>query len=33
MSADFDSPWKEALDRYFEAFLSLLFPDVHGQID
>ncbi len=33
MSADYDSPWKEALDRYFEAFLALLFPKVHAQID
>jgi hypothetical protein len=32
MSADYDSPWKEALDAYFEAFLALLFPRVHGQI-
>src|SRR5947209_3386514 len=28
MSTDFDNPWKEALDRYFEAFLALLFPEV-----
>jgi hypothetical protein len=33
VSADYDSPWKEALDVYFEAFLALLFPEVHGQID
>ncbi len=33
MSADYDSPWKKALDDYFEAFLALLFPVVHGQID
>jgi hypothetical protein len=33
MSTDFDSPWKEALDEYFEPFLALLFPAVHGQID
>src|SRR5947209_7690145 len=33
MSADYDSPWKEALDAYFEAFLLLLFPNVHAQID
>jgi hypothetical protein len=30
---DYDSPWKEALDRYFEAFIGLLFPDAHAQID
>jgi hypothetical protein len=33
MSTDFDSPWKEALDAYFEPFLALLFPEVHRQID
>ncbi len=33
MSADYDSPWKEALDVYFEAFLALLFPHIHAQID
>ena len=33
MSADYDSPWKEALDAYFEAFLALLFPGVHALID
>jgi hypothetical protein len=33
MSADYDSPWKEALDVYFELFLELLFPNIHAQID
>ena len=33
MAAEYDSPWKEALDAYFEGFLALLFPAVHGQID
>jgi hypothetical protein len=33
MSADYDSPWKEALDVYFEAFLALLFPEVHRLMD
>jgi hypothetical protein len=33
MSADYDSPWKEALDGYFGPFLALLFPEVHRQID
>jgi hypothetical protein len=31
--ADFDSPWKEALDIYFQAFLLLLFPGIHDAID
>jgi hypothetical protein len=33
MSADYDSPWKEALDGYFEPFLALLFREAHAQID
>jgi hypothetical protein len=28
-----DSPWKEALERYMEAALALLFPAVHADID
>jgi hypothetical protein len=31
--ADYDSPWKEALDRYFEAFLLFFFPQAHADID
>jgi hypothetical protein len=31
--ADFDSPWKEALDYYFEAFLAFFFPQAHAAID
>jgi hypothetical protein len=30
---DFDSPWKEALEVYFEAFLALFLPDIHADID
>jgi hypothetical protein len=30
---DYDSPWKEALEHYFEAFLALCFPEVHAGID
>ena len=30
---DYDSPWKEALERYFPEFLALLFPAVHAEID
>lgn len=33
MAADYDSPWKEALDIFFEWFLALLFPSAHAQID
>jgi hypothetical protein len=31
--ADYDSPWKEALDHYFEPCLSFFFPRVHAEID
>ncbi|MBK1621844.1 hypothetical protein CKO42_26420 [Lamprobacter modestohalophilus] len=30
---DDDSPWKEALERFFPEFLALLFPTVHAEID
>ncbi|MCW8141089.1 MAG: transposase, partial [Planctomycetota bacterium] len=30
---DWDSPWKEALDRYLEPALRLLFPAAHAGID
>ncbi|MEI8374998.1 MAG: cytosolic protein [Planctomycetota bacterium] len=30
---DYDSPWKEALDVYFEPFLGLFFTQAHGEID
>jgi len=30
---DYDSPWKEALERYFPQFLELLFPQCHADID
>ncbi len=30
---DFDSPWKEILEVYFEPFMSLFFPEAHQQID
>jgi hypothetical protein len=29
----YDSPWKGALEHFFEAFLALLFPEIHGRID
>jgi hypothetical protein len=31
--ADYDSPWKEALDRFFERCLAFFFPLVHADID
>jgi hypothetical protein len=29
---DFDSPWKEALELYFRAFLALFYPHIHADI-
>ncbi|HKI36964.1 MAG TPA: hypothetical protein VKA46_34245 [Gemmataceae bacterium] len=31
--ADYDSPWKEALDVYLRAFLAFFFPHIHDDID
>ncbi|NYS59713.1 hypothetical protein [Vreelandella salicampi] len=31
--ADHDSPWKMALESYFEEFLGLLFPAINKQVD
>jgi hypothetical protein len=31
--ADYDGAWKEALRRFFPAFLALLFPQVYADID
>lgn len=30
---DYDSPWKEAVERYFPEFMAFYFPDAHAQID
>jgi len=30
---DYDSPWKEALERFLPDFLALLFPEAHAGID
>ena len=30
---DYDSPWKEAIERCFAEFLAFYFPEVHTQID
>ncbi|WP_439628094.1 hypothetical protein [Gemmata sp.] len=32
-AAEFDGPWKEALDLYFRPFVELFFPDIHGEVD
>jgi hypothetical protein len=31
--SEYDSPWKEALDVYFEQFLAFFFPLVHRDVD
>lgn len=30
---DFDSPWKEILERYFQEFMSFFFPEAAAEID
>ncbi|MEE4359371.1 MAG: hypothetical protein V2I97_23065 [Desulfococcaceae bacterium] len=30
---EYDNPWKEALELYFEAFMKFFFPNVHADID
>jgi hypothetical protein len=30
---DYDSPWKDVLERYFTAFTAFFFPAVHAGID
>lgn len=32
MTDDYDSPWKETLERYFPAFLAFFFPAAHADI-
>ncbi len=33
MADDYDSPWKEAIERCFADFLAFYFPEVHAQLD
>ena len=30
---DYDSPWKEILDKYFDDFMQLCFPEIYQSID
>ena len=32
-SDDYDTPWKDALTRYFPEFMAFYFPQAHGEID
>jgi hypothetical protein len=31
--SDYDSAWKEALESFFEEFISFFFPEAHSGID
>jgi hypothetical protein len=33
IQADYDSPWKEAIELYFAEFMALFFPDAYVDID
>jgi hypothetical protein len=33
MNDDYDTPWKDALTRYFPEFVAFYFPEAHRQID
>lgn len=30
---EYDSPWKEILDKYFEEFMQICFPELYQAID
>lgn len=30
---EYDSPWKDILELYFEDFMAFFFPQIHGEID
>ncbi len=32
-NTDFDTPWKDVLEIYFEDFVSFFFPQAHAGID
>ena len=32
-TVEFDSPWKDILERYFPAFLEMFYTTLHAQID
>jgi hypothetical protein len=33
LRTDYDSPWKDILETYFEAFMAFFFPTVYADID
>ncbi len=32
-STEYDSPWKEIIEQFFEAFMTFFFPEIHQKID
>ena len=30
---EFDSPWKDVIERYFQDFILFFFPQAHGEIE
>ena len=32
-STDFDTPWKDIIERYFEDFIAFFLPQAHEEID
>jgi hypothetical protein len=32
-AANYDEPWKKALEKFFEPFIAFFFPDAHAEID
>ena len=30
---EYDSPWKDILESYFEDFMAFFFPEIHAEID
>ncbi|MGE0084340.1 MAG: DUF4351 domain-containing protein [Desulfococcaceae bacterium] len=33
MRDDYDTPWKEVLEQYFQEFMAFFFPEAHAEID
>ena len=33
ITANYDESWKEALNEYFESFLSFFFPNIHSLVN
>jgi hypothetical protein len=33
LQTEYDTPWKDAIESYFEEFIAFFFPQAHGDID